>query len=105
MIKKKSICLKYGCLSFGNAIFALKIEPKWAVPFPLQIKYTFTAFVFDSDRQVLCFSNTHQRTERDLYKRGKKTRAMATLKVPASVPSPAEDAEQLHKAFSGSFPF
>ncbi|WOG97377.1 hypothetical protein DCAR_0416717 [Daucus carota subsp. sativus] len=26
---------------------------------------------------------------------------MATLKVPASVPSPAEDAEQLHKAFSG----
>ncbi|KAL8133979.1 hypothetical protein AgCh_009158 [Apium graveolens] len=26
---------------------------------------------------------------------------MATLKVPASVPSPAEDSEQLHKAFSG----
>ncbi|GKV25370.1 hypothetical protein SLEP1_g34818 [Rubroshorea leprosula] len=26
---------------------------------------------------------------------------MATLKVPANVPSPAEDAEQLHKAFQG----
>ena len=27
---------------------------------------------------------------------------MATLKVPAHVPSPAEDAEQLRKAFQGS---
>lgn len=30
---------------------------------------------------------------------------MATLKVPAHVPAPSEDAEQLRKAFAGFFLF
>ena len=51
----------------------------------------------DSDHLWRYSSKSNQEYKREEIE----AELMATLSVPATVPSPSEDAEQLHKAFEG----
>lgn len=57
-------------------------------------RYTRLSVVTHNSTTRLLLISTH-------HKEGKKKKEMASLKVPASVPDPCEDAEQLKKAFKG----